>query len=132
MPVNGGRNSDALDKFGRFIVERVRDGALRSYSLIREGRVAAPGLQQLKQDFAKLPLETKGVVDQLVLRTVESALFNVLVGFQEAHDLEQGIELIVDGTVVADESGMLHGELFGDDGWVARFSSFTDFPLVQS
>jgi 3-hydroxyisobutyrate dehydrogenase-like beta-hydroxyacid dehydrogenase len=128
MPVNGGKNSEALAKFGRFMVENFRDRALDSYVMVRNGRAAAPALQKLKADFATWSPDVRAAVDDIVLHVVDSALHDVLRGFQEAHDLNQGIQVTVDGSVVAAESGMLHGEMFGDDGWVAQFSRHATFP----
>ena len=55
---------------------------------------------------------------------MDVALHDLLFALQEAHDLQQGIELLVDGVNVAGLSGMLQGEPLGPDGLIARFGEY--------
>ena len=50
-------------------------------------------------------------------------MHDILFALQESHDCKSGIEIMVDGTAVGEHSDGLHGEIFGDEGWIVRFSS---------
>ena len=43
-------------------------------------------------------------------------MHDLLVGFVEAHDMEEGIEVFVDGENVVELSDGLHGEQFTENG----------------
>lgn len=120
--------SDNLDKFGRFVVENVRDVAVDSYLMIRSGRAAAQNLQALQNEFASLRPETRRLVDSIVARVLEVQLHDLLFALQDSYDRNLGVAVLVDGVDVAKESGMLHGELYGEGNWIARYSRYPDFP----
>jgi hypothetical protein len=114
----------ALDKFGQFIVAKLRDRAFEQYEILEKGGWKTPSLQSLQDALGSLEAEQKNVVRRCVFDAIDTALHDVLVAFQEAHDLEMGIEVLVDGENVAELSGMLHGELFGEEGWIVRYSGY--------
>ena len=49
-------------------------------------------------------------------------MHDLLFAFQEHHDCGEGIEIMVEGKPIAELSDGLHGEIFGDEGWMVRFS----------
>jgi hypothetical protein len=51
-------------------------------------------------------------------------MHDLLFAFQEAHDRNTGIEIMVDGKPIAELSDGLHGEIFGETGWIVRYSEF--------
>ena len=114
----------ALDKFGKFIVSRRRDKVIEQYEVLEEGGLRSPAVQALQNALGKLTAEEKQIVKQCVIDTLDTALHDTLCAFQESHDLADGIEIVVDGENVAELSGMLHSELFGEQGWYARFSEY--------
>lgn len=67
--------------------------------------------------------EDKAVMRAVVVESLDNAIHDFLFGLVEATDFQSGIELYVDGANVVNESDGLHGEIFGEDGWVCRFSS---------
>ena len=52
------------------------------------------------------------------------AMHDLLFAFQESHDCESGIEITVNDEPVAAMSDGMHGEIFGEDGWIVRFSKY--------
>jgi hypothetical protein len=117
-----------LDKFGRLVIDSLRDSSISNYLMLRDGRAAAPSIQTLMHDFASFTPEQKSVVDAIVSRLISLGLHDLLFGLQDAHDRGFGIEVIVDGVNIAEKSEMLQGEPLGEDGWVIRFSKFPNFP----
>jgi hypothetical protein len=56
--------------------------------------------------------------------SVDKAIHDFLFKLQEVADFEDDIQVLVDGENGAGLSDGIHGELFGEDGWQARYSKF--------
>ena len=113
-----------LDKFGKFIVNRLRDAAMDRCFWLQSARLREPVVQQLQEDLQNMTPQQKDMLTRCVMRVVDGALHEVLCGIQESHDVGQGIEVLVDGDNIAQLSGMLHGNILGPEGWIARFSKY--------
>ncbi len=113
-----------LDKFGKFIIENLRDKAIEQHLLMQQGHWKSPRVQKLQKAIAQLSKEQKEVLLEAVVDVIDTALHDLLFAFQDAHDRKLGIEILADGENVSETSGMLNGEQLGTDGWVVRFSRF--------
>jgi len=116
---------EPLEKFGKFVIEAVRDKPIHQHLLTQQGHWKSPGIQELQRLVTNLPPEQKEIVLKAVTDAVDTALHYLLLGLQEAHDCGDGIEVFVDGKNVVELSGMLHGESVGDTGWISKFSKFS-------
>jgi hypothetical protein len=114
-----------LDDFGRFIVAHFRDKALEQHALLQEGRLRAEHLLGIQALLSEMSSEQREVVALIVKDAIDTALHDLLFAIQDAHDRELGLELLINGKNVAEMSEMLHGEIQGDDGWIARFSHYS-------
>lgn len=122
MPPSNDVPVTPLDKFGEFLMQRFRDAAVQKHVLLQQGHWKAPALQSLQGEINKLPEATKSLLLRCVVDAVDTGIHDFLLALQESHDLGSGIEVIVDDHNVAATSDGLHGELFGERGWYARFS----------
>ena len=114
----------ALDRFGEIVSLDLRDSALmRAESLLR-GQSKAQGVQSLQEQLASLSPAQATAVRLLVQSSVECGIHDFLFKLQESTDLDQGIEVVVDGINVAAASDGLQGEPYSDTGWYARLSRF--------
>lgn len=113
-----------LDKFGEFFIRHLRDNSVEYLQLMLEGRLREPRLQSLQSWVSSLSPDLKLVVREVVDELLTNAMHDILFAFQEAHDNKSGIEIIVDGQPIAELSDGLHGEIFGEKGWIVRFSKF--------
>ncbi len=113
-----------LDKFGAFFVQNFRDKALDNLLFLFDRRWKAPALQDLQNKIADLNQDQKNLVQELVDDILTTAMHDVLFAFQEYHDGGAGIEILVNDKLIAGFSDGLHGEIFGDDGWIKRYSKF--------
>lgn len=116
--------SQALNDFGRFVMENLRDAGLSHYDMLAAGSWKAPGLRRLQEEVAALTDAERAVVRRCVQDALDSAIHDFLFAVQEAHDAGKGISILMDGENVAGLSDGLHGEPFTSDGWQARFSKF--------
>lgn len=113
-----------LDKFGKFFVDNFRDKAFYNLQNICNCQWKAPDLQDLQNKIADLSDDKKLLVCELVDDILTSPMHDLLFAFHESHDFDEGIDIIVDDESVAGLSDGLHGEIFGEDVWMVRFSKY--------
>ena len=115
---------DPLDKFGTFLMRNLRDRAIDNYDRLAQGQWKAPKLQALQQDLAAMTEDQRRIVRDCVVNALDVGLHDFLFALQERADFENDIQVMVDGKNLAEISDGLQGELFGEDGWLARFSAY--------
>lgn len=113
-----------VEKFGKLFVENVRDKSLDYLQFMFDGRWKAPELQALQTRIASLTPDLKATVRELVENLLTHVMHDTLFALQECHDGNSGIEIMVDGQAIAGLSDGLHGEIFGEDGWIVRYSKY--------
>ena len=113
-----------LDKFGRFLMENLRDRCLEHYELLAQGKWRVPSIQNLQTDVAAMDERQRDVARRCIVAGVDSAIHDFLFKLQERADFENDIHVIVDGEDVVPLSDGIHGEPYGDDGWQVRFSKY--------
>jgi len=111
-----------LDTFGRFFVTNLRDKSLDNLQNLLDGHWKAPELQSLQSKLSSFSPDERVVVRELVETLLTDAMHDLLFAFQESHDCKSGIEITLNDAPVAALSDGLHGEIFGEDGWIVRFS----------
>ena len=116
----------AVDKFGRLVISRLRDNAIEHYDGLAKNRWKSPALQQLQTDLATLTEEQRAIVRRCVISALDTGMHDFLFGLVEAHEMEEGIEVIVDGENVSELSDGLQGEQFTEDGWIAKFGAYSE------
>ena len=115
---------EALDKLGRFLMDALRDSGIDFVEGLSAGRWKAPALQALQGEVLALPEETRQVIRRCFVAGIDGAIHDFLFKLAERADFEQDIRLLVDGRDVVPMSDGLQGELFGPEGWRARFSRY--------
>jgi hypothetical protein len=111
-----------LDTFGKFLIENLWDRAIHHHLLMERCHWKAPALQIVQSQLNATPPEVKQLIRECVAQALLTATHDFLFALQEAHDLNKRIEVNVDGQNIAAVSDGLQGELFTEDGWIARFS----------
>jgi hypothetical protein len=118
-----------LDTFGQFLIANFWDRAIDHHLLMEKGHWKAPDLQAIQDELRAASPETKRLVCHCVNQALLTATHDFLFALQESHDSDPKIEITVDGANLAASSDGLQGELFGDNGWITRFSQFdADWP----
>jgi hypothetical protein len=112
----------AANKFGEFIVKILWDKAIQFHDLLDRGHWKAPLLQQLQKDLAALTPKEREIVRRCVVQSLGVGLHDFLLALGEAHDFKKGIAVVVDGIDIVEQSDGLHGESFGPDVWMAKYS----------
>jgi hypothetical protein len=120
-----------VEKFGQFFVENLRDKSLDYLQLMFDGHWKAPETRPLQEKVSNLSPDLKAIVSGLADCLLTHAMHDLLFAFQEAHDNNIGIEIMVDGKPIAELSDGLHGEIFGKEGWIVRYSKFPSETEVE-
>jgi hypothetical protein len=114
-----------LNNFGEILMTQVRDRAIARYRMIANGSVKAPSLKALSHRLTSLTDEELSSVEDVIIETVDSVIFNLLNTLEEEDKLQllyQDKENILHNIV--DLSDGLAGELFTEDGWIYQFSKY--------
>lgn len=122
------RKQALLDALGKFFMDRYMDRGIADLDDLCAGRWKAPGRAQLQADIAALDENAKDVLRHTVLVVLDTALHDLLFGFQEEYDRGGRISLRIDGEEAAALSDGLQGEPYGDNGWRAKFSKHGSRP----
>jgi hypothetical protein len=113
-----------LDKFGELLMRRVRDKAIGDWERIVAGQMRGASAERVRQQIASLAPQQTEILLKLIPQIVDTTLHHLLWTVEQ----EQSVDL-----VLKDEQGVAHsaqeasdglpGELYGDQGWIARFST---------
>ena len=112
-----------LDKFGKFFIQNLRDRMLDDLEKILSGRHAHAG-QNVQKELSGYSEAQKQVLREVAERIITAGMHDLLFALQEESDANGSFKFLVDGQEVAKLSDGLHGELFGDTGWIVRFSKY--------
>lgn len=117
---------EPLELVGR-VVAAARDEGRDLAERLLSGRARAPSFAELQTRLAGLDAAEKALVVQVTEECLVAALHSLLFAMTG----EDGAPaIVVEGRNVADDSDGLHGELFGEGGWLARFSKYGAPPMA--
>ncbi len=119
--------NDTLDKFGKLIVEKLRDKQIDMFQGLIKGTWRDKGSKELHVKLSKLTQDQKQVVADVLEETLECVMHDFLFAIQESDNLDTGLKVYMDNKNVAELSDGLHGEIFGEEGWIHRFSRHKSF-----
>lgn len=117
----------ALDKFGRLLMAEVRDRSIRQWTKIAEGGMRGEEALRLHERFSQMSTYDQDIAMTLTPEIVDIVLHNLLAMLEQEEDLELSLRL-EDETApsLRDASDGLCGELYSDEGWIARFSKVVE------
>jgi hypothetical protein len=121
----------ALDKFGQFFVQNLRDRMFDDLERLLSGRSQPPAVRKLQAQLSGFTDEQKQVLRDLTEELVTAGMHDFLFAIQEQADAGGAFKVLVEGQEVAKLSDGLHGEIFGDDGWIVRFSKYPSPVEIQ-
>ncbi len=120
-----------LEKFGAFVVQNLRDKMLDDLEMLLAGKWKAPDLQELQRKLAQLSEDQKKLFRVLVEQITTVGMHDLLFAIQEQADTGAPIRVLVDDQEIAHLSDGLHGEIFGDEGWIVRYSKHASETEMQ-
>lgn len=111
-----------LDRFGKLVIEHLRDAPLDLLDTLLAGKMKPPALRKLQAALSKLDGGGTATVRECVEKVLNTALHDFLFALAEANDRHGGVTVTCGGENVAAVSDGLQGEPYGDHGWIAQFS----------
>src|SRR5574341_1475297 len=114
----------ALDKFGELIVQSLRDRTIAHYDGLANGHWKAPALIGLEQELQALDEYQRSIVRRCVISSIDVGIHDFLFHLPELGAYEGTIQISVDGQEILTLSSGRSGELFGADGWLAKYSKY--------
>jgi hypothetical protein len=115
---------EPLEKFGAFFVQNLRDKMLYDLDMVLRGAWKAPESQELQKKVSNFSDAEKEIVREVAQKIITTGMHGLLFALQEEADASGDIRLVVNGQEIAKLSDGLHGEIFGDDGWIVRYSQY--------
>ena len=109
--------SNDLDEFGELFMRDVRDTAIHSVKALVSGTLKGETARALQPRLAALG--NRVTLEEFGVDIVNHVVFKIL-WFFVAH--EEYRLIAPSGRNIAELSDGLHGEIFTEDGWIARFS----------
>lgn len=102
-------------------MEDVRDKTINYWEMVFEGKMKDQESKLFYEVISKMDKENQKWLKKIIVQTVDKSVFNLLWLFEEEekysilqNETEEKIEEISDG---------LTGELFSEDGWIAKYST---------
>ena len=112
----------ALDKFGHLLMRNVRDEAIIDWEMIIDGRMEGDLAEKIREVLRNVSETDKNVLLQLIPGVVDTVLHHLLWTTEQQSDLQVGIKIDDRIEELRNISDGLPGELYTDDGWIARYS----------
>jgi len=119
---------DPLSEFGRLLMVKLRDRGIDRLDKMLAAKAKAPALQKLQGELKSLDQEQRLLLRRAFVTSLDSAIHDFLFALQEQNDSDGRVAVLVDGSRIAEASDGLHGELFTEDGWFARYSKHGEPP----
>ena len=121
----------AVEKFGKLVIECFKDNAVDTFEWFLTDR-GAPDLNRvLSARIKDIPDETKDALRDCVIQSVMTGVHDFLHGLEVAQDFGEGIEVTVDGINIVQASDGLNYEIFGEDGFDAKFSNYPTGDAIE-
>jgi len=116
-------DENALSRLGKMIANEVRDQVIRDWDRILDGSLKGATATKVREDLAESDGDASKAISQVLPRIVDATVHNFLWMFEENESLALKVRDRNGSEVnIAEESDGLTGELYGPNGWIARFS----------
>ena len=117
-------NKEALEEFGKLLMNRVRDKAIWHCDSLVKGHLKGEKAEKLRQAVGQHSEQEQEKIHKLIPEFVDSVLHYFLLLIEDTPDLKLAYrrEQVSEFTDVGLESDGLAGELYGPSGWIAKYS----------
>jgi hypothetical protein len=112
-----------LEQFGLFLMREVRYRTIEQWEMILEGRVKGIYAEKAREVLLSRNIECSEVINKLIPHVVDTTIAFLLASLDEQENIE--IFVADKDNVSSNLRGIsdgLEGELYGENGWFARFS----------
>lgn len=110
--------SNHLENFGEKFISMVRDNTIETFEKMFDGRMKGMTAQEVRDKISVFDAQEKDILLWLLSQTVDYCMHNMLFMLEETPEME----VFYDGENIVEESDGLAGELYTEDGWIAKYS----------
>ena len=112
-----------LDIFGQEIMENIRDNGIELLDSMMAGKMKDEENIAFHATLSNLPPETQNAIRDIVIASIDTALFDFLSFFENSDEwkISNTHAKLKD---LAEKSDGLSGELFGENGWISKYSQY--------
>src|SRR5690349_14766094 len=114
--------NEKLDGLGEVLMREVRDGSVVDLEMVLDGRMKGELATRTRASLAALGTEELKSIAVVLPQIVDRVLHNLLASIEQHDELELRYGVGPAALDASRASDGLAGELYGDDGWIARFS----------
>jgi len=109
---------NALDEFGKRLMEKVRDEVVSDWEMILSGAMKGERAERIRATLESNPQAIQAALPDVV----DSVLHRLLSWFEADQEFELCAKEAGELKPMTEESDGLAGELYGSRGWISRFS----------
>jgi len=118
-------NREKLENFGKFLMDNLRDPAILYAEKLLNEEWTSSKLKDLQSSFAQFSEDQKKIILTCVIQSIDNGIHDLLFAFQENYTTHTSdIKIFVDDTNLESISDGLNGEIFGEEGWRAKYSKY--------
>ncbi|MBE1556974.1 epimerase [Sporosarcina limicola] len=116
-------NKQALDLFGKVLMERIRDEAIDDWERILQGKMRDNESKKIFDELRSFSPEQVQFIINLFPKIVDTTLHHLLWTLEQEEDVNVLVKVEENNFLnIREISDGLAGELYTEDGWVSRFS----------
>ncbi|MGP4672502.1 hypothetical protein ACSV5N_11125 [Agrobacterium salinitolerans] len=113
-----------LDTFGRLLMKDVRDQTILEYDGMVSGKINSISGKKLRALLDQFDQDQREAIKSIILTQIDGAIHNFLWLIEKGGD--SSFPVVLNGGIppvdLATASDGLTGELYSDEGWIARYS----------
>ena len=117
-----------IDEFGKILIQSVRDKSILDWDMILDGRMKSERARRIQKELLSYDDNDKKILQEIIPQIVDTTLHHLLWTLEQSDSISVAIQTDKDSiSNIKNESDGLAGELYSEDGWIARFSKQRHF-----
>ncbi len=122
-------NDEILEKFGQVLISEVRDETIDKFQMIASGSMKSVPALELHRKLNTFSEDQLSVIRQVVVSSIDDVVHNFLWMLEQHEDdivLSCGEDKSSKKENVMELSDGISGEIYTDDGWIAKYSNYKE------
>jgi hypothetical protein len=116
-----------FELFGEEFIKACRDRSLNEYLMLKTGEMKSSRARYIYDLISTLNFDDKEKIDIIVTEIINRVLHNTMRLFDESREFGIAEKSKIDpDNDLASSSDGLAGELYGENGWIAKYSKFPE------
>jgi hypothetical protein len=117
--------TEYANKFGKLLMEYGRDNTFECFLKLTEGKLKDTQSVQLSNELQRFTSEQIEIIKKIALLTIDDTLHNFLWMIEQNNDdFDMVVKKDGEWSTMDKESDGLYGELYTEDGWIAKYSKY--------